>query len=371
MASLPPNRRTKSSPWPGYFSSNPAVRARAELDQVDPDAAPIDRLRDLNNLRAVQAVMDDLGHDFAPHHLLDEGLLGDAGFGPTGRPKRPYGATDPAGDAFSFDSGVDGYLTSTPGQDRDDPGDMRDSFSVDMAKEGDPDEESDPEKYFSPGGAGAEVGSGYSSISEEEYWRHSSQSSLGMATYFTYQALDEMQRGGDAADAAVRAAQLWLARYEYAQRKLEEVQRKKKRGDDKPRPDSDGSHRPTKRELLDLRRLFDDLMQWGDPATDHRLDRVARGRWTAEAEEQLRHFRQGGHPAVYDRLGNLEEQEYRGLSERALRRKARWENPAINWGPDGPAPTRYLAGHMASLSMQSKTIRAAPAAPLPPRPEGE
>ena len=342
MASLPPMRRTKSSPWPGYFSSNPAVRARAELDQVDPDAAaPINRRRDLNNLRAVQAVMDDLGHDFAPHHLLDEGLLGDAGFGPTGRPKRPYGATDPAGDAFSFDSGLDGYLTGTPGQDRDDPGDMRDSFSVDMAKEDESDSGSTLREAIAKQVDGLRaIARELRAVAHRDGWE-----GRGSETYDGRIRLGgTIQQSLEDTANQVQVMSDFLVGWIYEEARKDWERKKKKfwgGTSEKPSPDGEDYHPPINDPLLEFQRLLREIRRWGHPATDFKLGRTANGLLAHEAVETMQALRAGGHPAVFDRLGQLERQRRRRLTQQD-ENQIRFGNPSINWGPEGPRPRRQL-----------------------------
>jgi hypothetical protein len=106
---------------------------------------------------------------------------------------------------------------------------------------------------------------------------------------------------------------------------------------EKPRSDGEEKPLPTRRVLLEIRKFLATLQQWGDPSTDFKLERAALGPLTADVAEALWYLRNGGNPAAYDRLGNMERRRrLTGQAAREILHQIRINHPAINWGEQGP-----------------------------------
>jgi hypothetical protein len=349
--------RRKQTSWPGFFSSTTPVRALPSA-HLDEDAEVYQRVKHLQHLRAVQDALDETDvHNTRPGYnpQLDD-LLGD-----------PLADRSRFTDVFGRELGLgqtldelrDEYGPShVPGEHNEDPGGPRDSWRLGMARD-----DSSEEEY-------------------EDKWV----GAFDSATAVLQNLVDyctALKRQEEAATEL--SAKLWKNGATWAYNALQkmEAQREENRKNikyceelteqakdqfrwrfnvnppiKKPRPDDGGTPPPTSRDSLEIRKAVAELQQLGDPSTDFKLHQPDRRHLTAEAVEALWHFRHGGNPAMYDRLGNLERQRRR-MTDQELREilyQVRINNPAINWGDEGPTPPpregRTRVGHRAPTAFR-------------------
>ena len=327
MAARPQLRRKTT--WPGFFSNTMPVRALPSA-HLDEDAEVYQRVKHLQHLRAVQDALDetDVRNTRPGYNPQLDDLFGD----PLADRSR---FTDVFGNQLGIGQTLDSLLgkygtDNVPGEHNEDPGSARGSSRTGMASQDAPSSEGQEEKEGSEKDLDAV-------ILDEASLR-----SQMIAVQRGRAQLEALQRKGTVVDQ--RAFRFLDAETVRIEKELEAVRvfmrqyvLKKRKGDDRPRHDDEAP--PARSHSEEFWRTLADLILWGTPATDFKLERGSPEMSLAEVLAGLWDLKSGGHPAIYDRLGTrstparrLSEQERRKLGA-----QIRLNHPGINWGDRGPS----------------------------------
>lgn len=219
------------------------------------------------------------------------------------------------------------------------------------AQDADPYGEFDPipERYFSAEGAGGQGASGYwDPAAPRAYWDYQARTEAGRADYYHRLALFAASVNASTEE-ILAAARLWelhseRAAYAAAQLKKldEEAERKKREEEDRKKK---GGNRPRVQETHRRRRLSQSekdevskaFLNFVGPAVDYGPDGPYRRLRASDrdAEQLLQALLDFVDPSSNPKLGQVE-RALRGSELRSKVREARFANPAINWGPEGP-----------------------------------
>lgn len=349
--------RRKQTSWPGFFSSTTPVRALPNA-HLDEDAEVYQRVKHLQHLRAVQDALDetDVRNTRSGYNPQLDDLFGD-----------PLADRSRFTDVFGRELGLGQTLDElrdeygpghVPGEHNEDPDDPRGSSRTGMASE-----DSD------------EVTRAIKEWSDSMDRLHEAIKQLRAAEAAVLRLLEAAREMGlEPHPAGIQVLKDAISEYQRAEQEADErhlralalskedwAKKKGRKRQEKPHPDGGSGGRPTGRDWLDVGRAVRELQHWGNPATDFKLGRGVRGPLTAEVLEALKAFQNGGNPAVFDRLGNLEKQRRRMTAQQARRMlfHIRINHPAINWGevgPPPPSPGRQVPSNSYTFPSQTSAI---------------